>query len=361
MKELFKTQIIGAGAAIPDRRVASDDLLKSIDSEKRFGIPHSFISDKIGIVERRVANILDKPSDLAIEASINAMCQSRIDALDIDLIVYCGIDRDWVEPATAHRVQDFIGAKNAYCFDVSNACHGMMNGLDYANDKIQLGKIETALICTGEKSSDLLYDVMNKLVQPGVTRSDFDKWVGTLTVGDAGGAFIVSRGKDDTGLKSMQFYSAGEHADLCAYTRNEHGIEGHMYMKSISHQIASLHKQKIKNAYKAVGWTPNDIEHLICHQVGGTPHNLLCRIAGVSVGKSTRTYPMLGNITSATMAVSMALTTHNRGDKILLLSTGSGLTIGHTSLICSFNNDVNNILTAVNNCDHLKVSNSDQY
>ena len=361
MKSLFKTQIVGVGAAIPEKRVHSDDLLQSIDSEKRFGVPHNFISNKVGIIERRVADLLTKPSDLAIEASINAMCQSGVEALDIDLIVYCGIDGDWVEPATAHRVQDFIGAKNAYCFDVSNACHGMMNGLDYANEKILSGKIETALVCTGEKSSELLYDVINKLSMPNVTREDFDKWVGTLTVGDAGGAFVVRRGNDNTGLEYMQFYSAGEYADLCSYTRDEHGIQGHMHMKSISQTFARMHKSRIKNVYKTLGCAPEDIDHFVAHQVGATPHNLWCKIAGVPLDKSTQTYPLLGNLTSATMPVAISLTGFNRNDKMLILSGGSGLTIGYTSMVCSFDNNVDHLFTAVNRGDHHKVSYSYSY
>lgn len=358
MRNLFKTQITGVGAALPERRVASEDLLKSIDSERRFGVPHDFISRKIGIRERRVADLVTKPSDLAIEASISAMCQSGIEPLDIDLIVYCGIDRDWLEPSTAHRVQDFLGARNAFCLDVTNACQGLMNGLDYANDKIRLGKVETALVCTGEKSSAVVYDVLDQLMQQNATREDFDRLMGTLTVGDAGGAFVVSRGNDDTGLEYMQFYSAGEHAELCLYTRDENGIDGQMYMKEISQQIAQFHKSKIKNVYQALECNPEDIDHLVCHQVGGTPHNLLCRMASIPVDKSTRTYPLLGNLTSATMAVAMSLTSYRRGDKMLLLSTGSGLTIGHTSMVCSFDNNANHLLTTLDHSDHLKVSNS---
>ncbi len=354
----FKTNIIAAGAAIPTKSVKSDDLLKTVDSEHRFGVPHNYISNKIGIIERRIADKLTKPSDLAIEASINALSKCGVDPMDIDVIIFCGIDRDWAEPSTAHRVQYVLGAKNAFCFDITNACHGMMNGLDYANEKIQNGKIETALICTGERSSDLLYDVMNKLSKPGTTRSDFEKWVGTLTVGDAGGAFITKKSDDGTGIEYMQFYSAGEYADLCCYTRNEYGIEGHMHMAPISKKFTQMHKKHIKAVYKSTGWAPHNIDHLICHQVGATPHNIMCKIAKVPLHQAACTYPLLGNITSATIPVALALTPHKRNDKILIQSGGSGLITGSTGMICNYDNSIDPIHSTLNYSDYFKTADS---
>ncbi len=353
----LKAKIIAAGAAIPKDSVVTDDLLKYVDSEKRFGIPHDFISTKLGIIEKRIADAATKPSDLAIEASINALKQSSTDPKDIDVIIFCGVHRDWIEPSTAHRVQHVLGAKNAYCFDISNACHGMMNGLDYANQKIRNGEIETALICTGEKLSEVNPALYEKLKNPAISMEEFKLTIGALTVGDAGGALIIQGLSKKTGITHMQFYSAGEYTDLCSLNITNKGYEFKMDMSGICREVIDYVKIKLRYGYKLSGWSANDIDHFICHQVGKLPHALSCRANGIDINKSACTYPFLGNITTATIPVAMSLTHFKSGDKMLIQSSGSGICIGSTGLLCSYDNNINTLHSTLNSRASFKAVN----
>ena len=149
MKNLGYSKISGIGAYLPNQSVTSQELMHEIKS-KKFGVPETFLERACGIFSRRLSTELESFSYLAVEASIKAMQDAQIAPEDIDMILFCGIDRDRPEPSTAHEIQKQIGAINAECLDVSNACIGMLNGFSVANAYIGIGAAEHILVCTGE-------------------------------------------------------------------------------------------------------------------------------------------------------------------------------------------------------------------
>ena len=323
------SKVAGVGAYLPKTRVTSESLMAEIDCG-RFDLPLNFISRMMGIKERRVSDEHILPSDMAISASEAALRDAGTAADEIDMIIYCGIERDWQEPATAHRVQAELGAGNANCFDVTNACHGFMNGLAIADAFIATGRAENALVCTGEKPSRVMRRAVY-LLKNSDNREDFRKWLGGLTVGDAGGAMIVQRSSHGSGLKWGSFRSMGEHADLCHYTHTEHGIEGQMDMGAMSKMLVGLHGEMIEDTYSHLGWTPDNVDCMYCHQVGAKPHRLLTRLAKVE--RAPITYDWLGNLTSAAIPVSMALNHPKKGERLLLLGAGSGVSVSQMGMV----------------------------
>ena len=326
------TKIMGIGGYVPAQRVKSDDLLAELATSQRFGIKETFISDVIGIKERRVADQKDKPSDLAIKAAEVALMDANIAAKEIDLLIFCGIERDWQEPATAHRVQIMLGAENAACFDVTNACHGFMNGISIADAMIATGSAENALICTGEKPTNIMFEAMRRLEKSG-DKEDFKRWIGGFTVGDAGGAVVISR-RQESGFQKFHFSSNGAHTKLCYYEYDEAGhLDGQMLMKPISHEIVSYHQNLIHRTYESLDWRADEVDCLVCHQVGARPHRQMASLAEVDLDKAPITYEKFGNITSATIPVNFYFNPPKRGDRVLILGTGSGLSVSQTGLI----------------------------
>lgn len=187
------SRISGIGAYLPKKIVTSEELMLEADCRK-FGVPETFLTRASGIKTRRFSETTESFSDLAINASREAIIDASIDPLDIDMILFCGIDRDCPEPSTAHIIQNELGANNAECLDISNACLGILNGLSVANSYIGIGSAETILICTGEKPSIVTFDILRQL-KKATEKKFFRKLLGALTVGDAGGAFIISKKK----------------------------------------------------------------------------------------------------------------------------------------------------------------------
>lgn len=325
------TKILGIGGYVPDQRVTSEELLREIKSEQRFGLKETFIGNVLGIYERRVA-ANENPSDMAIRASEVAIADAGVDPLDIDMVVFCGIERDWQEPSTAHRVQNVLGAHRAVCFDISNACHGFMNGLSVADAMISNGSIETALVCTGEKPSIVMYDTMGKLEKSN-DREYMKTQIGGLTVGDAGGAMVVTRAQKGEGIRYSSLQSRGEYAELCYYTKDEHGIAGVMDMPTISAAGYKMHESMMANTYERLRWAPADVDYLICHQVGIRHHKQLISLAKIAPEKAPITFNLYGNITSATIPYTLFLNPPEKGKKVLILGSGSGLSVSQTGII----------------------------
>ncbi|WP_198939398.1 3-oxoacyl-ACP synthase III family protein [Motiliproteus sp. MSK22-1] len=187
------SQIVGIGGYVPSQRVTSQELLEEIGSERRFGIAHDWLDTVCGIEERRIAPVDSLPSDLALEAAKVALEDAGLVGRDMDLIIFCGIEGDWSEPATAHRIQTELDSK-AICLDVSNACHGFMNGLTIADLHIAAGAAEHVLVVTGEIPSRISFDVL-QMLQENEDLDILKKKIGVLTVGDAGGAVVLKKNK----------------------------------------------------------------------------------------------------------------------------------------------------------------------
>ena len=114
-----KSKLCSVGVSLPKNVVSSVSLMEEISSESRFGIPHNWIDTRVGIVNRRFVDSDIEPSDLAREASTMALERAGLKAEYLDLIIYCGIDRNYVEPATAHIIQHELGSR-AICLDVGH-------------------------------------------------------------------------------------------------------------------------------------------------------------------------------------------------------------------------------------------------
>lgn len=326
------SKIVGVGGYLPDQKISSTDLLIECKSN-RFDIPHNFINDKLGIIERRFADQNMEPSDLANIAAEKALASANMQPNEIDLVVYCGITRNWEEPATAHSVQDFLGI-DADCFDVSNACHGIVNGISIADSMIASGAINTALLVTGEMPSKLALYTVEQLKKCNDVKFFRDS-IGALTAGDAGGAFVVTRSDtENKGLRGLNMYSQGKHAKLCHYKHLTNGaIAGQMLMKQINLAILKMHKTIVNKTYDLLNWHPKEVDRLICHQTGAKSHEQLTSILKVPFEKASQTVDYLGNLTSATLPINWWLHPPKSDEKVLLAFTGSGISVSQGGIL----------------------------
>ncbi|MFL0802468.1 MAG: ketoacyl-ACP synthase III [Agarilytica sp.] len=325
-------KISGIGAYLPEQKVLSDDLMMEANS-KNFGVAPEFLRRFSGIEERRFSREDERPSTMAIEASRAAIVDAGIDVKDIDQVIFCGIDKDFAEPATAHFVARELGIKEeADCFDVSNACHGIMSGFSVANGAIGIGAAENILLCTGENPSTVAMDVIRQL-KGCRDRGQFRTLMGAMTLGDSGGAFVVSKARPDEGCKIMRFTSRSRCADYCYYRHTEHGVDFSMRMSEISTEAVQMHRDIIGSTYDKIEWEPDSISYVYCHQAGAKPHIKMAQLARQPINKAPITFKKFGNLTSSTIAVNMHLNRPNRGDRILMLGVGSGLSISQTACV----------------------------
>ena len=330
-----KTRIMSVGSFLPSQIVKSDDLLSEINSEVQYNIPLDWMSKTMGIIERRMAPADANPSDLAIPAAREAIINSKIAVSEIDMVIFCGIERDNPEPATAHIIQNALGINARYCFDVANACFGFFDAMSIADGFIKTKNIQKALVVTGEVPTRLLRFFADKL-KKGVDIKTARKIIGSLTVGDAGGAVILEASDDDSGFDLFNVVSDSKHFNKCIYNHKTDGsMEGQMLMGPISNAILSAHEDLIDDTLMKLHWKKFD--WMLSHQMGLKPFNRISALNGVNPRKMIKTFPKLGNITSATFPVNFQKLTVNgkvkSGDKVGGCFAGSGLAVGQLGYI----------------------------
>ncbi|MFT6100068.1 MAG: 3-oxoacyl-[acyl-carrier-protein] synthase-3 [Arenicella sp.] len=330
---LAKAQILSTGVYLPPQIVTSDYLLEEIDSERQYGIPLDYLSKEMGIIERRVSDHGTLPSELAIKAAQEAMGRCPdLNPDDIDAVIFCGIERDHPEPATAHVIQHALGLKANYVFDVSNACFGFLDGLRIASVYITAGLIKQALVVTGEVSSTLLWEFTRQLKR-GMSAEDARLRIGALTVGDAGGAMLLggSYGYDCSGFEVFNHQVDSAHVEKCVYKIKKDGsMEGQMEMAKLTAANLRMQRRMFAETLQQTGWS--EFDWLLTHQIGNRYFEKLEKITGVSPDRMIKTFDKLGNITTATLPVGYDRLLNSakvaKGSRIVGCFAGSGQTAG---------------------------------
>lgn len=177
-------KIVGAGYSLPDRRVSSEELETMMEFEK-FNIRKGMSKLLSGVSERGFAKDDEDSSDYAVRASKMALKNAGMKPEKIDLLLFCSITSDFIEPATAMKIREELGCCNANCYDIKNACNAFLTGLDIANMYIETGRAKNILICSGEILSRYLklkYHTTDEIANANAT----------FSLGDAGGAIVVA-------------------------------------------------------------------------------------------------------------------------------------------------------------------------
>ena len=100
-----------------------------------------------GIRERRFWDPGFAMHEGAVKAGRKAMDASAVSPEHIGMLIYGGVCRDNLEPATACAVADGLGlGPNTHIYDVSNACLGILNGMIQTANAIELGQIKAGLV-----------------------------------------------------------------------------------------------------------------------------------------------------------------------------------------------------------------------
>ncbi len=330
---MLQSHIYSVGSELAKNAVTTRDILAEARLEDT-----EIVEKSLGITEVRQAPISMLPSELAVPAAEKALIESGLAYHEIDAVIYCGIERDCSEPATAHIIACALGLTPSICFDVANACHGFTSGLQVADSFIRSGTLNHVLVVTAELSSRITRKVAEMFRQGELTQNDVKSHIGAFTIGDAAGAMILGPSEDGKGISQIRCESLSRHHALCSYDHTNWGnLSFNMDMGRISAVTLKLIKDMVGPTYQDLNWSSEDVDLFIPHQVGERPFVKVMEIVGVDKEKSIATYPKLGNLASATIPVCYdKMKQQGRllaGSKMLWVSSGSGIvasTVGLT-------------------------------
>ncbi len=290
-----------------------------------------------GIRERRMWPLHSKMGKCAALAAQKALAQSGVPASELGAVIYAGVCRDNLEPATACAVAEAIGTgPEALVFDVSNACLGVLNGMVEVANRIELGQMRAGLVVASESSREIIDSTIARLnADPTLER--YRLGLATMTGGSGAVAVVLTEaGFSDSEhrLIAGSAQSAPEHHRICRWgpargllgeTANvmdtdasavlEHGVE--------------LGQQTWKRFLDASSWRTEEVDRVICHQVGAGHRREVLGALGIDASRDFSTFETLGNMGTVSVPLTAAMASEagflRSGDRVALLGIGSGL------------------------------------
>jgi len=311
-------------------RVASADLEARIEPLlRRIGASPGLLESLTGVTSRRWWPRGMMPSDAATMAGRRALEASGVDPARIGLLVNTSVSRDFVEPSTASLVHANLKLPTTCgSFDLSNACLGFMDAIEFTGHLIERGAIDAALIVAGESSRDAVERTLGTLSAPDADRDLYKQHLATLTLGSGAAAMVVARAElapDGGHLRGLVRRAATEHNHLCR------GNDDQMITdtQGLLVEGIALAGRTFEAARADLGWTPSALDLLVMHQVS-RPHTArLCASLGLDVERAVPIYPEFGNIGPASVPIALSKARESGrlrpDDRVALMGIGSGL------------------------------------
>jgi len=298
--------------------------------EKTVETNDDWIVSRTGIRTRHIADENTATSDLATEAAREVLAQTNLSGSDIETIIVCTVTPDMFFPSTACLVQDRIGAKGAWGFDLIAACSGLLYGLTTGAQMIASGSQKRVLVIGA--------DTMSKIV-------DYQDRATCVLFGDGAGAVLLEPG-DEEGFGLIDFAhevdgSGGDYlcmpgggsrkpASCETVQQRLHYVhqDGQQVYKYAVRQMSEVCERVLKRN----GLTPDDIDLLIPHQANARIISAVASRLRLPPEKTVVNIDCYGNTTGGTipLATRDAITSGRlkKGDLVLMAAVGAGLTSG---------------------------------
>jgi acyl-CoA:acyl-CoA alkyltransferase len=273
----------------------------------------------------------ERALDLILKAIGTALQEAEVSAPEIDLIIYCGVGRGFLEPANAAFVSKALGTR-CECFDVAEACLSWVRSLHIAHSLIRAGSYNRILVVNGE------FNAHESRIDKALRFSSADQLRYTfpmLTIGEAATATLLTASSSKW---SFKFLSDPRLADLCtlplpgfeefAEPSPRLGLNGAYQLVSFGQELSQEAVSTLIAFVRSNVANPCAVDHWFPHAAAES----LCTFAGETLGLGTRlhsdVFRRYGNLVSASIPVGvhMALATGSlsRGQRVILCPASAG-------------------------------------
>ena len=328
MSKLQRVKISALGIYVPPRILTNADLEKMVDTNDEW------IMSRVGIRERHIVDKGVATSDLATEAAKKALAQRGIDASELDAIIVATVTPDMLFPATACLVQDKLGAKKVWGFDLSAGCSQFVYALQVGAQFVQTGAHKKVMVIGA--------DVMSSII-------DYKDRATCVIFGDGAGAVILEPSEEDSlglidflhevdGSGGASLYMPGggslnppSHETV---DKNMHVVhqDGQAVFKFAVRKMA----ESCDEILKKNGLTGSDIDVFIPHQANLRIINATAERLKMHPENIVINIDRYGNTTGATIPLAMHTAIEDgrlkKGSMVLLAAVGAGFTVGTTLL-----------------------------
>ncbi len=333
-----KVQVTAIGYELAPVVVASDELeARLTPMMERLHISEGQLEFLTGIHERRWWPPNTPVSQGATAAGKKAIASVNVPIEQIGSVIYCGVCRELYEPATACRVANGLGIRNGTAvYDISNACLGVLNGMLEVANRIELGQIRAGLVVSCESAREINDTMIERMLQIDDMQT-FTMALATLTGGSGAVAVLLTDGSFDNNeghqLLGGMTQVAPEHHELCRWGIEKHDGSYRPFMSTDSVNVlkngVELGKRTWDAFTKEMNWSTEQVDRVICHQVGSAHQDEILKTLGIDKSKDFTTFEHLGNIGTVSLPMTAAIADERgvlqRGENVAFLGIGSGL------------------------------------
>jgi 3-oxoacyl-[acyl-carrier-protein] synthase-3 len=289
-----------------------------------------WIQQRVGIRERHIVDPGVATSDLALEACKKVLCQRGIAATEIEAIIVATVTPDTFFPSTACVLQDKLGARGAWGFDLSAACSGFLYALATGSQFIATGAHRKVLVV----GADVMSSIIN--YQDRSTCVIFGDGAGAMLLepaeSDAEGILDYLHEIDGSGGQFLRMPAGGSRMPSTVAT-----VEQKLhYVHQDGPQVFKFAVRKMYEVCQAIlernGLTGADVDVFIPHQASRRIIEATRERLGMSCDKVLINIDRFGNTTAATIPLATADAIQQgklrKGSLVLYAAAGAGYTVG---------------------------------
>jgi 3-oxoacyl-[acyl-carrier-protein] synthase-3 len=326
----WPVKIAGIGACLPLRRVDSAEL------EKELSLSPGWVEQMTGVRERRRAAGLTAVTMAAL-ACRDALERAGVAADEVDLVIGASVSRQQLIPCTAAFVQRELGLPEgrSFCFDLDATCLSFLAALHTAAPLVASGAVRTALIYSSELTS--------RMFDPREPET-------AVLFGDgAAAAVLTASGPGEaSALEGAHFvtYSSGAELTQCPGGGTLHHPNDpattpemnqfHMQGRAVLRQVMRVMGPFLDSFFARLGWDRTEVDRVVPHQASKMGVSQCTARWGFRPEQMVLNLPTRGNCVAASIPLALAEAVHagdvRRGQRVLLLGTGAGLSLGAVAL-----------------------------
>ena len=323
MSHRIAAKITGVAGYVPPK------VLTNADLEKMVATNDEWIRTRTGIRERHAVEHGTASSHLATEAAKALLAQTKTDPAEIEMIVLASVTPDMMFPATACLVQDRIGAKKAWGFDLSAACSGFAYALTVGAQFVGSGAHKKVLVIGSDKMSSIL---------------DYTDRSTCILFGDGAGAVLVEPAADGEGILDFEHDVDGSGGQFLympgggslhpttteTVEKKMHYVhqEGSQVFKYAARRMAEMSTKLLERN----GFTKDDLTLLVPHQANLRIIRAAQERLGVDDSKVLVNIDRYANTTAGTIPLGLCDAVKQgrlqKGDLVLIVTVGAGYTTG---------------------------------
>jgi 3-oxoacyl-[acyl-carrier-protein] synthase III len=323
MSHRIAAKITGVAGYVPPKVLTNADLEKMVETNDEW------IRTRTGIRERHIAENGTASSHLATEAAKALLAKTKTDPAEIDLIIVASVTPDMFFPATACLVQDRLGAKRAWGFDLSAACSGFAYALTVGAQFVGSGAHRKVVVIGSDVMSSIL---------------DYTDRSTCVLFGDGAGAVLLEPAKDGEGILDFSHDvdgSGGQYLYMpgggSLHPPTHETIDKKMH---VVHQEGSqVFKYAVRRMAELAacllernGFSSDDLALVVPHQANLRIIRAMQQRLGVDDSKVMVNIDKYGNTTGGTIPLGLRDAVEQgrlkKGDLVLLAAVGAGYTTG---------------------------------